>query len=169
MTRFLALSLLALAACASPEAPLPYSQLHGAALDTRLDGVLDDGRIAPDWGLTDSTATLPDTLDLARMSALDWTLAVSTSDADTLQANVAGWLTGALLCPPCPPGAVCEPCGDDMLIVSAATPTGSVDVYVMLPQPWSPEDLRVGRSIVVSVAREGRPPRARTRLIGAGY
>lgn len=169
MIRLLALSLLALAACAPSGDGLRYSQLHGAALDTRLDGVLDDGRIAPDWGLTDSTATLPDTLDLPRMSALDWTLAVSASDADTLQANVVGWLTGALLCPPCPPGAECEPCGDDKLIVSAATPTGSVDVYVTLPTAWSPENLLVGRSIVVSVAREGRPPRARTRLVGAGF
>ncbi|WP_412063229.1 hypothetical protein [Rubrivirga sp. IMCC45206] len=169
MTRLLTLSLLTLAACAAPEVPLPYSQLHGAARDTRLDGVLDDGRIAPGWGLTDSTAALPDTLDLPRMSALDWTLAMSGSDADTLRANVAGWLTGALLCPPCPPGAQCEPCGDDLLIVSAATLTGSVDVYVALPTAWSPANLRVGRSIVVSVAREGRLPRARTRLIGTGY
>lgn len=148
----------------------PEDQRHPLSGEFYLQGVLADGRIDPDWGFGQPDAPpVPDTLAAPRRSLLD--LLHDTADAmsggeDTLRANVVAEVAGFTLCPPCPPGAMCEPCAPDAIVLRQDVDGGRVLGWFVLPSPRSDDGLRVGRRVVATVEVVRHDEWTERRLLG---
>ena len=115
-------------------------------------GAADDPVATANIVPTGSSQTLPDTLALPHLP-LD---AFLRPPPDSGRFNTLGTVRGWVTCPPCPPGALCEPCGAFGVLLEAPAPGGLVRIGVGFP-PGVAEDTTLlvrGHNYAVSVEVE---------------
>ncbi len=142
-------------------------------------GTDNDPLFTSDAAPNTASQVLPDTLALPFLP-LD---AFLRPPPDSGRFNTLGEISGWIACPPCPPGALCEPCAPFGVLLSAPAPGGLVRVGVTLP-PNTRQDttlLTWGRVYTVSVEVDaytspvyadpafGRDSMQHVRLQGLGF